>query len=86
MDIEGASTLVHFEVIEMIDGINPYPTLFRIDWGTDMNGVINLNMHKMIFEKKSLCIVIPLNPAEGSCYMEPVQNMKVTMTWTAYTR
>jgi len=39
-----------------------------------MNGVINLKKRKMIFEKKSLLIVVPLDPAEGSCYMEPMHD------------
>jgi len=42
MDIEGVSALVDFEVIEIVDDNNPYPTLLGIDWATDMNGVINL--------------------------------------------
>ena len=42
MDIEGASTLVDFEVIEIVNDSNPYPTLLGIDWTTDMNRVINL--------------------------------------------
>ena len=37
-----------------------------------MNGVINLKKRKMIFEKKSLRVVVPLDPVEGSCYTEPV--------------
>ena len=28
----------------------------------------------MIFEKKSFRIIIPLDPAEGSCYTEPVRD------------
>ena len=74
MDIKGASALANFEVIEIVDDNNPYPALLGIDWATYMNGVINLKKHKMIFEKKSLCIVVPLDPAEGSCYMEPVRD------------
>ena len=74
MDIEGVSTLADFEVIEIVDDSNPYPELLGIDWATDMNGVINLKKRKMIFEKKSLCVIIPLDPSEGSCYMEPVRN------------
>ena len=74
MDIEGASTLVDFEVIDIIDDSNPYPVLLGIDWATDMNGVINLQKRKMIFEKKSLCVIIPLDPAKGSRYVEPVCN------------
>ena len=41
-DIEGASALADFEVIEIVDDNNPYPTLLGIDWAIDMNGVINL--------------------------------------------
>ena len=39
-----------------------------------MNGVINLKKHKMIFEKKSLCVVVPLDPAEGSRYIDLVRD------------
>lgn len=46
--------------------------LLGIDWATNMNGVINLKKHRMIFEKMSLRVVVPLDPAEGSHYMEPV--------------
>lgn len=48
--------------------------LLGIDWANDMNGVINLKKHKMIFEKKSLCVVVPLDPAEGARYTEPVRD------------
>ena len=52
-------------MIEIVDDNNPYPVLLGIDWATDMNGVINLKKHKMIFEKKSLHVVVPLYLAEG---------------------
>jgi len=42
MDIEGASALLDFQVIEIVDDSNPYPELLEIDWATDMNWVINL--------------------------------------------
>ena len=74
VDIEGASTLADFVVIEIVDDDNPYPALMGINWATDMNGVININKRKMIFEKKSLLVVVPLDPAEGSHYTEPVHN------------
>lgn len=74
MDIEGASALVDFEVIEIVDDNNPYPVLLGINWATDMNGVINLKKKKMIFENKSLCVIIPLDPAEGSRYTELVHD------------
>lgn len=39
-----------------------------------MNGVINLKKRKMVFEKKSLRVIIPLDPAEGSRYTKPVHD------------
>ena len=42
VDIEEASALDEFEVIEIVDDNNPYPTLLGIDWAIDMNWVINL--------------------------------------------
>ena len=54
MDIEGASALANFEVIEIVDDNNPYPVLLGIDWANHMNGMINLKKCKMILEKKSL--------------------------------
>ena len=74
IDIEGTSTQMDFEVIEIVDDNNPYPVVLGINWATDMNGVINLKKCKMIFEKKSLCVVIPLDPTEGSHYIEPVHD------------
>ena len=73
VDIDGASTRTDFEVIEIMDESTPYPALLGIYWATDMNGVINLKKRKMIFEKNSLRIVVPLDPAEGACYTEPVR-------------
>ena len=69
MDIEGASAQADFEVIEIFDDNNSYPALLGIDWATDMNGVINLKKRKMIFEKKSLRVVVLLDPAEGMRYI-----------------
>jgi len=74
VDIEGVSTQANFEVIEIVDDNNPYPTLLGIDWATDMNGVINLRKGKMIFEKKSLRVVVPLDLAEGARYTETVRD------------
>lgn len=39
---------------------------------TEMKRAINLKKRTMIFETKSLCVVIPLDPAKGLCYIEPV--------------
>ena len=41
-DIEGASALANFEVMEIVDDRNPYPALFGIHWAIDRNRVINI--------------------------------------------
>ena len=65
VDLDGASTRTDFEVIEIVDEKIPYPTLLGIDWAIDMNGIINFKHRKMIFEKKSRHIVVPLDQTEG---------------------
>ena len=72
VDIEGANSLVDFEVIEIVDDSNPYPVLLRIDWASYMNGVINLKKLKMIFENNFLHVLVSLDPVDGPRYMEPV--------------
>lgn len=57
-----------------MDDSNLYPTLLGIDWAIDMNGVINLKKNKMIFKNKSLCMVVPLDPAKGARYTEFMRN------------
>eukprot|EP00253_Pinus_taeda_P032547 PITA_32547 len=74
MDIEVPSMLADFEVIEIVDDNKPYHVLLGIDWATDMNGVINLKKRKMMFEKKSLSVIVPLDPIEGSRYTELVRD------------
>ena len=74
VDIEGTSAQADFEVIDIVDDSNPYPTLLRINWATDMNGVINLKKWNMIFENKTLHVVVLLDPVEGPRYTKPVQD------------
>ena len=74
VDIKGMSTQTDFEVIEIFDENHPYPVLLGIDRAIDVNGVINLKKWKMIFEKKSLHIVVLLEPAKGACYIEPMRD------------
>jgi len=74
VDIEGASTHMDFEVIEIVDDSNHYPTFLGIDWATNMSGVINLKKQKMIFKKMYLHVVVLLDSTKGPCYTEPVHD------------
>lgn len=74
VDMEGASDLANFEVIEIIDDNNPYPMLLKIDWSIDMNGVINLKKRKISFETKLLQVLVSLDPAKWVRYTELVRD------------
>lgn len=66
VDIEGASALANFEVIEIVYDSNPYPTLARIDQAFDMHAVINLKKHRMKFERKEVTAIVPLDLTESA--------------------
>ena len=74
MDIDGVSTLVDFEVIEIIDDSNPYPALLGIEWALGNYAVINLKNRQMTFEGKGLRVIVPLDPSQGERYIEPVRD------------
>ena len=74
VDIEGVSVITDFEVIDIVNESNPYPALLRIDWAIDMNGVINLRNRTMSFEKKSLRVVVPLDPPERAHYTKLIHD------------
>ena len=38
VDIAGVKFLVDFEVIEIVEDVDPYPTLLGLDWAIDMGG------------------------------------------------
>ena len=42
VDIAGARVLAEFEVIEIVEDVDPYPALLGLDWAMDMGGIINL--------------------------------------------
>jgi hypothetical protein len=35
VDLDGVHTMEYFEVIEIVDGTTPYPTLLGLDWAFD---------------------------------------------------
>ena len=42
VNIAGIRVLADFEVIEIVEDVDPYPTLLGLDWAINMGGVINL--------------------------------------------
>ena len=61
-----------FEVIQIVEDADPYPGLLGLDWAINMGGIINLKKRSMVFENNGTRVIIPLNPAKGEQYIEPV--------------
>ena len=72
VNIEGVKVMENFEVIQILDDIDPYPTMLGLDWAIDMDGVINLKKRRMEFESNGVGVTIPLDPTEGKRYTDLV--------------
>ena len=66
VDIEGVKVVAYFEVIQIVDDIDPYLALLGLDWAIDMDGIINLKRRSRVFENNGTKVVVPLDPAEGA--------------------
>jgi hypothetical protein len=71
IDLDGVCTMVDFEVIEIVDGTTPYPTLLVLDWEFDNQAIINLKTRKMEFESGEYRVIAPLDPSEREIFIEP---------------
>ena len=74
VDVEGLCTYTNFEVINIVDDTNPYPTLLGIDWAIDNQTIINFKKRILSFEYEEMRVVSPIDPFEGQRYVEPVYN------------
>ena len=61
-----------FEVINIVDDTNPYPTLLGIDWSIDNHTIINFKKRILSFEDDEMTVVSPIDRLEGERYFEPV--------------
>ena len=73
VDIIGVKVRVDFEVIQIVEDADPYTTLLGLDWAIDMGGIINLKKRSMVFENEGMRVMVPLDPAKGERYKEPVR-------------
>ena len=71
IDIALVRVLANFEEIEIVEDVDPYHALPRLDWAIDIEGVINLKKCSMVFENKGTRVIVPLDPAECAQYTEP---------------
>jgi len=74
VDLDGVRSIAEFEVIEIVDDRNPYPTLLGIEWAMNNNSIINLKKRKMSFEDGINWVTALIDPGEGHKYVEPVKD------------
>jgi hypothetical protein len=60
--LDRVRTKAYFEVIEIVDGITPYPTLMGLDWEFDNQAIVNLKNKKITFESGNYRVIKPLDP------------------------
>jgi hypothetical protein len=63
IDLDGVCTQSDFEVIEIVDGTTPYPSLLGLDWAFDNQAIINLKTRKMKFESGEYRFIVPVDPS-----------------------
>ena len=73
IDIEGVCTTTNFEVIEIVEGNNPYLALLGLYWEFSNMAIIKLKKRKMIIVSNNMRVIVPLDPSEGARYIEPVK-------------
>jgi hypothetical protein len=77
VNIDGVCSIADFEVIEIVDDSQPYPTLMGLEWAFDNQEIINLKRREMIFEVGDLKVTMPLDPTEGKRYIEPTKGNEI---------
>ena len=65
MTLRGCAHFADFEVINIVDDTNPYPTLLGIDWAIDNQTIINFKKRILSFEDEEMRVVSPIDPLEG---------------------
>jgi hypothetical protein len=69
--LDEVTTKEDFEVIKIVDGTTPYPTLLGLDWAIENQAIINLKTRKMTFESRQYRVIVPLYPSEDEIFVEP---------------
>jgi hypothetical protein len=63
VNIDGVCNMSYFEVIEIVDVSQPYPSLMGLEWAVDNQAIINLKRREMILEVMDLKVTAPSDPS-----------------------
>ena len=73
VDLGGVNTTMDFELIEIMEGIDDYPTLLGMKCDYENYWLIDLKNRMMIFEANDVRETQPLDPHQGSWCTKLVQ-------------
>ena len=74
MEIEGLHTFLGFEVINIVDDMNPYYALLGIDWAIDNQTIMNFKKIILSFKDDEMRVVSPIDPLERQRYVKLVNS------------
>ena len=74
IEVEGLRTYVDFEVIDIVDEINPYHALLGIDCEIENQTIINFKKRILSFEYYEIRVVTPIDLLEGQPYVDPMHS------------
>ena len=74
VEVEGLRTYVNFEVIDIVNDTNPYPTLLGIDWEINNQTIIKFKKRFLSFEDSEIRVVVLIDPLEGQRYVETIHS------------
>jgi hypothetical protein len=77
VNIDGVRSVANFEVNEIMDDSQRYPTLMALEWMFYNQVIINLKRKEMIFEVGYLKVTATLDPTQGKRYIEPTRGNKI---------
>ena len=67
-------TFTDFEVINIVNDTNPYPTPLGIDWAIDNQTIINFKKRILSFKDNEMRVVSPIDPLKGQRYVKLVNS------------
>jgi hypothetical protein len=73
VNIDEVRNVEDFEVIEIVDDSQPYPTLMGLEWAFDNQTIITMKRRETLFEVKYFKATTPLDPTEGKRYIDPTR-------------
>jgi hypothetical protein len=62
VNIDGVRKVAYFEVMNIVDEIQPYPSLMGLEWAFYKQEIINMKRREMIFEVGELKVTASLDP------------------------